>query len=65
MTQRGRPRTLGYTDMTAQQTGVVYKVPDVDFGGRFDQSNGNKRDSKLSKLLKENPEFIPQLRDQR
>jgi hypothetical protein len=32
---RGRPRTLGSTDMEPQEIGIVYRVPDVDFGGCF------------------------------
>lgn len=32
---RGRPRTLGYNDMEPLEIGKVYRVPDVDFGGRF------------------------------
>ena len=32
---RGRPRTMGYTHMEPLEIGRVYRVPDVDFGGRF------------------------------
>lgn len=32
---RGRPRTMGYTRMEPLEIGRVYRVPDVDFGGRF------------------------------
>lgn len=32
---RGRPRTMGYNHMEPLEIGRVYRVPDVDFGGRF------------------------------